>query len=86
MSAIEFSKRAASNLNDSSVADSDKKKILEALQRARENPEEYLSPVTGHDFYRIDTDGRYVAIVGWDEDEDRIRFLSVGSGDEFGDE
>lgn len=86
MSAIEFSKRAASNLGDSSVADADRKQVLEALQRAREAPGEYLSPVPGHDFYRVETDGRYVAIVDWDEDADRIRLLSVGSRDEFGGE
>lgn len=71
---IEFSERGIKDFSNFSMER--KTRIVRALERARENPETALDPISEHPYHTITVDNSHVLVVEWDKDNNTISVLS----------
>ncbi len=57
-----------------------KQRVKSKLQDAAKEPEHYLEPLTGYNYYKIRS-GDYRVIVGWNREEEIIYVLEFGHRD-----
>lgn len=54
-----------------------RERMMGKLRDAAEDPEHYLEPLQGHNFFKVRA-GDYRALVAWDRDLDRIAVVAAG--------